>query len=109
MILNVYSIYDSKIDAYITPFYCHSHAEACRVVSQSAADPKTKLHQYPADFTLFCIAKYDDSTGEFSSVSDDPSVFEHLGNIVSVVSSQASVKDLSYYLKQLSEQKSFDD
>lgn len=63
MILRVYSVYDSKAEAYMQPFYFNSRGQAIRAFSDTCNDPKSQLFAHAGDFTLFEIAKYDDQTG----------------------------------------------
>jgi hypothetical protein len=61
--LKVFSVYDSKVEAYLQPFFLRSRGEAVRAFTDACRDPKTQFAQYPADFTLFEIADYDDVDG----------------------------------------------
>jgi len=63
MILKVFSVYDDKAEAYMSPFYFHSRGQAIRAFSDTANDENSQLHKHSGDFTLFCIADFDDATG----------------------------------------------
>lgn len=63
MILKMFSVYDSKVEAYLTPHFMRSRGEAIRAYSQASNDPQTQFAKNPADFTFFEIGEYDDSTG----------------------------------------------
>ena len=65
MLLKMYSLYDSKAESYIAPFYAKAKGDALRQISSIVNDPNTKhdFGKYPEDFTLFEIGVYDDSTG----------------------------------------------
>jgi len=65
--LKVYSVYDSKMEAYMQPFFTHTKGAALRMWADTVADPKTQFSRHPADFTLFEIGDYDDSNGRLSS------------------------------------------
>ncbi len=62
MIFKIFSVYDSKAEAYLLPFYEVSTASALRSFEQICNEPKHSFCKYPADFTLFQIATFDDST-----------------------------------------------
>lgn len=59
----VYSIYDSKADAYARPFYAPKDAVAIRMVAEAARDPQTDLFKFGGDYTLFLIAEFDETSG----------------------------------------------
>lgn len=65
MRLEVFSLYDGKLGAHMQPFFAGSAGVAVRNVITAAEDPKTMFGKYPADFTLFHIASFDDSDGKF--------------------------------------------
>lgn len=63
MKLNVYTIYDSKAEAYLRPFFAPTKGLAIRSVSDAVNNPQENLHKYAADYTLFEVGIFDDSTG----------------------------------------------
>lgn len=63
MILKVFSVYDSKAEAYMQPFFFNSRGQAVRAFSDTANDPKSQLNRHAGDFTLFEVGEYDDSNG----------------------------------------------
>lgn len=64
--MKVYVVYDSKVEAYMQPFYCRTAGEALRNWEAVCNDGKSMMSTHPADFTLFEIAEYDESTGRFA-------------------------------------------
>lgn len=66
MILKVYSVYDSKVEAYLKPFYMQSKGEACRAFQEIANDKSSAVGKYPADFTLFELGEWNDSNCVFT-------------------------------------------
>lgn len=64
MLQNAYTLYDSKSLAYSPPFWAGAHGQAIRLVIDLAGDNTTTVGRHPADFTLFCIGKFNDATGE---------------------------------------------
>lgn len=79
MILNAYSIYDSKALSYSPPFYAVAHGQACRNVMDAAADPNTSLARHPADYQLFCVGRFDDQSGQLL-----PGDREHVSDVVAL-------------------------
>lgn len=64
MQLNMYSIRDAKGEIYNPPFFKKTHGEAERDFHQLVKDDKSMPGQYPEDYDLFYIGKYDDQTGK---------------------------------------------
>jgi len=65
MIMKVYSIYDSKVEAYMQPFFMQTKGQAIRALTDSLMDEKSQYAKHPQDFTLFELSDYDDSEGKF--------------------------------------------
>lgn len=61
--MNIYSLYDSKVGAYLRPLICRNHGEALRAFAELANDKNSSVGRYPADFTLFYLGSFDDETG----------------------------------------------
>lgn len=65
MIVKVFSVYDSKVEAYIQPFFMQSRGQAIRAFGDTAMDSSTNVGKHPADFTLFELGEFDDATARF--------------------------------------------
>ena len=63
MIYRVYAMYDSKVKAYLRPFYQRADGEAMRAMINSSREEGSPLKEFGGDFTLFCIGEFDDSAG----------------------------------------------
>lgn len=66
MILNAYSIYDSKSQAFGLPFFQATDGLAIRSFSDIANDRQTLIARHPGDFMLIRIGTFDDSVGELA-------------------------------------------
>lgn len=66
MQLKVYSIRDSKAEAFNPPFYKHTHGEAERDFTELTRKTDSMVHKYPEDYDLYYCGTYDDQTGLFS-------------------------------------------
>lgn len=62
MILKMFAVYDSKVEAYMQPFFMQSTGQACRSFEDTATDETTLINKHAADFTLFEIGTFDDQT-----------------------------------------------
>lgn len=67
MKLLIFSAYDTKTQAYMTPFYSHTPGSAIRSFTDAAEDPASIVAQHPDDFLLFQLGEWDDHTGTISS------------------------------------------
>ncbi|QGH72128.1 MAG: DNA binding protein [Microviridae sp. ctjWc39] len=65
MLLKVFTIYDSKAEAYLQPFFLKNKGEAIRALTDIVAKPDHNFCKYPEDFTLFELGVFDDSTSRF--------------------------------------------
>lgn len=66
MVIKVYNVYDSKIEAYMPPFFMRNKGEALRAWAATVNDEKSTFCAHPADFTIFEIGEYDDASGSIS-------------------------------------------
>ena len=66
MKLKIYTVYDSKTEAYLQPFFMQSKGAALRAWVDTIADNKTQFSKHPADFTLFEIGEWNELTAEFN-------------------------------------------
>lgn len=69
MILKIFAIYDAKAEAYNQPFFLHNEGQATRGFSDAVNDKNSIMGKHPADFTLFRIGTFDDSTSTITSES----------------------------------------
>jgi hypothetical protein len=66
MILKMFSVYDTKAEAYHQPFCTTTQSLAIRSFMDTANDESTSIGKHPADFTLFYMGEYDDHTASFN-------------------------------------------
>lgn len=60
MIINLYSIFDSKALAFGPPFPAATHGLAVRMFGDLVGDSNTTVGRHPSDFRLYCVATFDD-------------------------------------------------
>lgn len=78
--MKVFVVHDSKVGAYMTPFFARTIGEAMRSWESLCNDGKSMMSQYPADFSLFEVAEYDDQSGRFAQAD----VLKSLGTALEV-------------------------
>lgn len=64
MQFKMFSIRDNKAQVFMPPFHSHNQGTAIRSIQQNMQDPNSSLAAYPADFSLYEIATFDDDTGD---------------------------------------------
>lgn len=63
MKLLVFSVFDEKAQAYLTPFYLPTVATAVRAMTDCINDRNHQFHAHTADYSLFELGSFDDSNG----------------------------------------------
>ena len=64
---------DSKVEAYLPPFFMRSKGEAMRVLVDTLDDANHLFHKHPDDYYLYHIGEFDDQTGIFiANASPEP-------------------------------------
>lgn len=72
MKLEIFSIHDSAVGAFLQPFFAPSRGSALRSVQDAVNDPKHEFSRHAKDFTLFIMGSFDDSTGLFDTAPPEP-------------------------------------
>lgn len=68
MKLNAYAVYDEVAKVFKHTFFRVRHGEAIRFFADGCRAEKTELNIHPQDFSLFCLAEFDDESGRFESL-----------------------------------------
>jgi hypothetical protein len=94
MILKAFSVYDSKAEAYLPPFFTTTAALAMRSFETAANSGEHDFSKYAADYTLFEIGHYDDATAQLVALE----AFSNLGTALTFIrqhSTEYPVADLA--------------
>jgi len=65
----VYTIYDSKLEIYNSPFLALNKGHAIRLITKMVQREDHDFCVHAKDFTMFEIGEYDDSSGRFDLYS----------------------------------------
>ena len=87
----VFSVYDSKAQAYLQPFHAINAAVASRMIADAVSQPDHNFNRHAADFTLFELGDFDDLTGTFANHS----TAINLGNLITFLSPEQNLKVIS--------------
>ena len=82
---NIFAVYDSKAEAYMTPFFMSTEGQAVRSFKDAIANPDLPFGRHPADFTLFVVGSFNDHNAEVT-----PMVPKSVGNALELVSQQVN-------------------
>ena len=63
MIYKVFTVFDSKVDVFLPPFFCRTSGEAARIVMDLCSDKTHNFYKYRSEYVLFELGSYDDSLG----------------------------------------------
>lgn len=66
MQIRIFSIHDSKAEAFMNPFYSPTAGTAIRMFTASINTPDHEFHKYSADYTLFELGSWNEDTGKFT-------------------------------------------
>lgn len=78
MKLQMFCVFDSKVEAYMQPFYARTVGEALRSWEQSCNDGQSMMSRHPGDYTLFQVGEFDDQTGRIHAKE----AFTNLGTAI---------------------------
>lgn len=59
----LFVVHDNKVGAYLPPMIFRTAGECLRAFVATCDDPSTMFSKWPADYTLFEVAEFDDETG----------------------------------------------
>lgn len=62
MKLKIFSVFDSKVSAYLPPLCMRTTPEAIRGFSAAVADQSHQFSKHAEDYTLFEVGSWDDQT-----------------------------------------------
>lgn len=65
--MKIFSIRDSKAEAYLQPFFSPNIPTAMRALSAAAEDVNHEFNKHAADYSLFILAEFDELTGKITA------------------------------------------
>lgn len=75
MKLQMYAVYDSKVEMYMEPFFAQTNGAALRMFADAANSEGHQFNRHAADYTLFNVGAFDQDAGML-----EPSAPVTLGN-----------------------------
>lgn len=71
----IFAVHDIKAEAFMSPFFMNTKAQAKRSFMDAMQNPEMPFGRHPQDYTLFCIGTFTDHDGVVSGEEK-----ESLGN-----------------------------
>jgi len=65
----IYSIYDTKAQSYLPPFFLQNDALAIRLIKNTVTNPEHQFSQNAEDYVLFKLGAFDDSSAKMELLS----------------------------------------
>ena len=65
MIHKIFTVYDSKVEAYLPPFYQQSKGAAIRAFTDTCNEAGHPFNKHPEDYTMFELGAFDDTGANF--------------------------------------------
>lgn len=62
----IFAVYDSKAEAYMTPFFMNKTEQARRSFADACQNPDLPFGRHPGDYTLFEIGAFNDHNAELT-------------------------------------------
>lgn len=81
MTQKLFTVHDSKAEAYLPPFMARTNGEATRMFEASCKNEKSQFFSNPSDFTLVQLGEFDERTGLITSL-DKPLIIENASSYV---------------------------
>lgn len=61
--LNIYALFDAKIEGYLPPFTMKADGQAKRAMLDAMQNNTTDIARHPEDFSLFRLGVFDEENG----------------------------------------------
>ena len=77
----VFTVYDTKSQAYLQPFFLQTEGQAIRAIADCVNDPEHQFARHPGDYTLFALGTFNDEIAKFN-VHETPRALHVLVELV---------------------------
>lgn len=88
----MFTVRDSKSEAFLPPLYFRQRGEALRAFQVSANEPSHNFCRFPEDFSMYEIGEWNDETGRVE-MYDTPVLLGIAIDFKSVQSNLVSIKE----------------
>nr|QJB20477.1 MAG: nonstructural protein [Microvirus sp.] len=74
--MKIFSVHDSKAEAYLAPIYYRTAGEALRAFETTCRDSNSPFHQFPSDYTLVELGEFDEHSASIVT-HDKPKILSN--------------------------------
>lgn len=67
MKLEIFTIHDNAVNAFMQPFFAPTKGSAIRSLTDAVNDPKHEFSRHASDYVLHTLGYFDDSSGLFDT------------------------------------------
>lgn len=67
MIMKIFAVRDSAVEAFMQPFFSPSMGAAIRSLTEATNDPKHEFAKHAKDYSLYILGDFDDASGIVTS------------------------------------------
>jgi len=89
MKLLAFSVHDSKVEAFIKPFFDVTTGSAIRAFSDAVNEEGSQFHRHAADYTLFHVGEFDQEMGRLLPMEP-----KSLGNAVTYLHGDTEISPI---------------
>lgn len=76
--MKMFSIKDSKAEAYLMPIFAPTVGVAIRIFQKAATTPDSDFCRYAADYTLFEVGTWNENTGRCKPIDANKNIINGL-------------------------------
>lgn len=66
MKVKIYAVLDTKISAFMQPFFALTNGQAMRMFGDTVEDTNSNFHKHPEDYALYYLGEFDDASGKLT-------------------------------------------
>lgn len=72
MKLQICSVHDRALDAYMRPFFAQTIGQAIRIFNDGVNQKDTEMYAHPDDYDLYHLGEFDDQAGTCTNLAEGP-------------------------------------
>lgn len=83
----IFTVYDQKAQAYLSPFVTKTKGLAIRMFEELVNQAGHQFYKFPADYTLYCVGLWDETNGVATPTSP-----ENMGTAIQYLAGSEDLK-----------------
>lgn len=82
--MKIFTVHDSKAEAYLPPFYMKTRGEALRAFETTVKDTNSQFNKYPHDYTLVELGEFDEQTASICT-HEKPYIIDNASSFIKLL------------------------